>query len=37
MNIGDEVFRRIQDREIGSDIARKMVREIDLLEARYAG
>ncbi|QKR99857.1 Na+/H+ antiporter [Sphingomonas sp. CL5.1] len=32
-----EVFRRVQNREIGSEAARKMVREIDLLEARYAG
>ena len=32
----DEVFRRVQNREIGSEAARKIVREIDLLEARYA-
>ncbi|WP_443970220.1 Na+/H+ antiporter [Sphingobium sp. CR28] len=32
-----EIFRRSQNRQVGSEIARKMVREIDLLEARYAG
>ncbi len=32
-----EIFRRTQNREVGSDAARKMMREIDLLEARYAG
>lgn len=32
-----EIFRRSQSRQIGSEAARKMVREIDLLEARYAG
>ncbi len=32
-----EIFRRSQNREVGSEAAQKMVREIDLLEARYAG
>lgn len=32
-----EIFRRSQNRQVGSEAAQKMVREIDLLEARYAG
>lgn len=32
-----EIFRRSHHREVGSEIARRMVREIDLLEARLAG
>ncbi|QNG43497.1 Na+/H+ antiporter [Sphingobium yanoikuyae] len=31
-----EMFRRSQTHEIGSEVARKMVREIDLMEARFA-
>jgi len=30
-----EIFRRVRQRELGSEIANKLVREIDLLEARY--
>jgi CPA1 family monovalent cation:H+ antiporter len=30
-----EIFRRIQNRELGSDTGRAMVRDLDLLEARY--
>ena len=33
----DEVFRLAGAREIGSALAQKMVREIDLIEARYRG
>jgi len=32
-----EIFQRVQRRQLGSEIARKLVRELDLLEARYAG
>jgi len=31
----DEIFRIARERQIGSEIAGKLVREIDLLEARY--
>jgi CPA1 family monovalent cation:H+ antiporter len=31
----DEIFRTARARQIEDDIARKLVREIDLLEARY--
>jgi CPA1 family monovalent cation:H+ antiporter len=31
-----EIFRKMRSRELGSEIARKLVRELDLLEARYA-
>ncbi|MBU3077396.1 Na+/H+ antiporter [Sphingomonas quercus] len=31
-----EIFRRVRDRQLGSEIAQKLVRELDLLEARYA-
>jgi CPA1 family monovalent cation:H+ antiporter len=30
-----EIFRRIQNRELGSDAGRTLVRDLDLLEARY--
>lgn len=30
-----EIFRRIQNRELGSDPGRALVRDLDLLEARY--
>jgi CPA1 family monovalent cation:H+ antiporter len=30
-----EIFKRIQNREIGSDVGRALVRDLDLLEARY--
>ncbi len=33
----DEIFRRARDRELDDETARKMVRDIDLLEARYGG
>ncbi|MBO9378780.1 Na+/H+ antiporter [Sphingomonas histidinilytica] len=32
-----EIFRRVRRRELGSEAARKLVRELDLAEARYAG
>ncbi|AHE54649.1 Na+/H+ antiporter [Sphingomonas sanxanigenens] len=31
-----ELFRMVRRRELGSEIARKLVRELDLLEVRYA-
>ncbi len=31
-----EIFRRVRKRELGSESARKLVRELDLMEARYA-
>lgn len=31
-----ELFRMVRRRELGSEVARKLVRELDLLEARYA-
>lgn len=31
------IFRMVRRRELGSEIARKLVRELDLLEARYQG
>jgi CPA1 family monovalent cation:H+ antiporter len=31
-----EIFRRVRNRELGSEAARKLVRELDLLEARLA-
>jgi len=33
----EEIFRRARDNEAGSEVTRKLVRELDLLEARYAG
>ena len=32
-----EIFRLVRRRELGSEVARKLVRELDLLEARYTG
>ena len=32
-----EIFRMVRRRTLGSETARKLVRELDLLEARYAG
>lgn len=32
-----EVFRKLRKRELGSDTARKLIRELDLLETRYSG
>lgn len=32
-----EIFRRVRNRELGSESARKLVRELDLFEARLAG
>lgn len=32
-----ELFRMVRRRRLASDLARKMIRELDLLEARYAG
>lgn len=32
-----EIFKRVRRRELGSEAARKLVRELDLAEARYAG
>jgi CPA1 family monovalent cation:H+ antiporter len=32
-----EIFRRVRKRELGSESARKMIRDLDLMEARYAG
>ncbi|AHE53727.1 Na+/H+ antiporter [Sphingomonas sanxanigenens] len=31
------IFRLVRKRELGSEVARKLVRELDLLETRYAG
>lgn len=31
------IFRMVRRRELGSELARKLIRELDLLEARYAG
>lgn len=33
----DEIYRRIRRREIEDELGRKLVRDIDLMEARYAG
>ena len=33
----DEIYRIARARNLDDDIARKLVREIDLLEARYVG
>lgn len=33
----DEIYRRIRGREIEDELGRKLVRDIDLMEARYAG
>ena len=33
----DEIFSRVRRRELGSEAARKLVRQLDLAEARYAG
>lgn len=32
----EEIFRRVRQRELGSEAARKLVRELDLVEARLA-
>ena len=32
-----EIFRMVRRRDLGSEIARKLIRELDLLEARHAG
>lgn len=32
-----EMFRMVRKRQLGSALARKLIRELDLLEARYAG
>lgn len=32
-----QIFRMVRKRELGSELARKLIRELDLLEARYAG
>ncbi len=32
-----ELFRKVRRRELGTETARKLVREIDILETRYAG
>ncbi len=32
-----ELFRRVRKRELGSESARKLIRELDLMEARYGG
>jgi CPA1 family monovalent cation:H+ antiporter len=32
-----EIFRRVRQSELGSEAARKLVRELDLQEARLAG
>jgi CPA1 family monovalent cation:H+ antiporter len=32
-----EIFRRTRHGELGSELSRKLIREIDLLEARYGG
>jgi len=31
------IFRMVRKRKLGSELARKLIRELDLLEARYAG
>jgi monovalent cation/hydrogen antiporter len=31
-----EIFRRVRNGELGSELSRKLIREIDLFEARYA-
>jgi CPA1 family monovalent cation:H+ antiporter len=31
------IFKMVRKRELGSDLARKLIRELDLMEARYAG
>ncbi|MBX3484080.1 Na+/H+ antiporter [Phenylobacterium sp.] len=33
----DEIYRRARAREVEDDLARKLVRDIDLMEARYTG
>ena len=33
---GQEIFRRVRNRQLGSEAARKLVRELDLFEARLA-
>ncbi|WP_296597007.1 Na+/H+ antiporter [Phenylobacterium sp.] len=33
----DEIYRRIRAREIEDEVGRKLVRDIDLMEARYTG
>jgi CPA1 family monovalent cation:H+ antiporter len=33
----NEIFRKVRARLLGTEIARKLVRELDLLEARYSG
>ena len=32
-----EIFRRVRKRQLGSELGRKLIREIDLLEARHSG
>ena len=32
-----EIFRKLRHRQLGSETARKLIRELDLTEARYAG
>jgi hypothetical protein len=32
-----EILRKVRHRNLGSETARKIIRELDLLEARYAG
>jgi monovalent cation/hydrogen antiporter len=31
----DEIFRRMRERELGAEAGQRLVRELDLLEARY--
>ncbi|WP_143525425.1 hypothetical protein [Rhizobium hainanense] len=31
-----EIFRKLRARQLGNEVAAKLVRELDLLEARYA-
>jgi CPA1 family monovalent cation:H+ antiporter len=31
-----QIFRMVRKRELGSELARKLIRELDLLEARYS-
>jgi len=31
------IFKMVRERRVGSEVARKLIRELDLLEARYAG
>lgn len=33
----EEIFRRVRHGELGSELARKLIREIDLIETRYSG